>query len=139
MIKRKNKESLLFICCRSIFRYTSWKLAMTTWIPRRVMNDLMRRLTNTYEEVTGQSYYESDPMLSVEGLNGFERLKLIIKRKIDLTEKKITDRNDARNFNAPRPRSIRMNNDIYIMIRSIKDDVENLKKLHEANKKRKVP
>ncbi len=111
---------------------------MTTWIPRRVMNDLMRRLTNTYEEVTGQSYYESDPMLSVEGLNGFERLKLIIKRKIDLTEKKITDRNDARSSNAPRPRSIRMNNDIYVMIRSIKDDVENLKKLHEANKKRKV-
>jgi hypothetical protein len=114
------------------------RIAMTFHVTRGVMNDLMRRLTTTFEEVTGETYHGADPAVSVEGLNGFERLKLIIKKKLDLTQKKICEKDDANIKNHPRPRTIRLNNEILIMIRSIKEDVENLEKLHVSNTKRRV-
>ncbi|KAL0487375.1 syntaxin [Acrasis kona] len=110
---------------------------MAVTVSKATMRDCMRRLAKTYEESAGTAYAglnEEDSLPDVAGMTAFEARKIIITKKIDLTRKKIAERDEIGRTRQGGPdRLVRLNNNIKKMIKSIFTDFDEMKQLQVRN------
>mmetsp|Transcript_3272 Transcript_3272/g.12481 ORF Transcript_3272/g.12481 Transcript_3272/m.12481 type:complete len:339 (-) Transcript_3272:233-1249(-) len=111
----------------------SSSLYATAGMSPGVLNDLMKRLEQVYEESGGTVASEED---ITEGLSPFDAHKLLISKKIQMTRERMKKRDEAVKAKKGIRITAKLNKEVIQMIDFLKADRKKMMEIHQKNAKK---